>query len=283
MTAATTPGTVLVTGASAGIGEATALRLNALGFTVYAAARRAERLEALAERGGRGIRPLPLDVTDHAALEAAVKEVTDATGGVDVLVNNAGYGEYGALEEVPLARARRQFETNVFGAARLIQLVLPGMRARGGGRIVTVTSVGGRAHTPLGAWYHATKFALEAIHDCLRMEVAPFGIDVVLVEPGGVATEWGAIAARHARATSGAGPYAGQAEAVATVFDPETMNARGSRPEVIADVIAKAVTAGRPRTRYVAGYGARAVLVLRWILSDRGYDKAVLRVMGIRR
>jgi NAD(P)-dependent dehydrogenase (short-subunit alcohol dehydrogenase family) len=279
MTAATTARTVLVTGASAGIGQATALRLRALGFTVYAAARRAERLEALVDRG---VRPLPLDVTDHAALEAAVKEITDATGGVDVLVNNAGYGEYGAIEDVPLARARHQFETNVFGAARLVQLVLPGMRARGVGRIITVTSVGGRAHTPLDAWYHATKFALEAIHDCLRMEVAPFGIDVVLVEPGGVATEWGAIAARNVRATSGTGPYAGQAEAIATVFDPDTMNARSSPPELIAAVIAKAVTADHPRTRYVAGYGARAVLMLRRILSDRRYDRAVLKVMGVR-
>jgi NAD(P)-dependent dehydrogenase (short-subunit alcohol dehydrogenase family) len=270
--------TVLVTGASAGIGAATAVRLSELGCTVYGAARRAERLAELADRG---VRPLAMDVTDNAALEAGVKEVVDATGGIDVLVNNAGYGAYGALEDVPLAQARRQFETNVFGAARLIQLVLPGMRARRSGRIITVTSVGGKAHTPLGGWYHATKFALEALHDCLRMEVAPFGIDVVLVEPGGITTEWGGIAANHLRATSGTGPYATQAEAVATVFDPESMAQHGSPPSAIADVIARAVTARRPRTRYAAGFGARTVLLLRRTLPDRTYDTAIRRVMGI--
>jgi NAD(P)-dependent dehydrogenase (short-subunit alcohol dehydrogenase family) len=260
---------VLVTGASSGIGEAVSVALQSLGCTVYAAARRTGRMAHLANRG---IRVLPLDVTDPASCRAAVDRIAEESGGVDVLVNNAGYGSYGAVEDVPLREARAQFDVNVFGCAELIRLVLPYMRERRSGRIVNISSMGGRIHTPLGGWYHATKFALEGLSDCLRLELKPFGIDVVLVEPGGIRTEWGGIAAGRLRETSGQGPYAGQARAMARTLDGE-VNARFvSPPSVVADAVARAVTARRPRTRYVVGTGARPLIVLRELLPDRAFD-----------
>src|SRR6185437_12609789 len=179
--------TALVTGASAGIGEATARAFMTAGFRVFAGARRLDRMEPLAAAGAT---LLKLDVTDDASMAAAVNTSKSATGRIDVLVNNAGYGSYGALEDVPLAEARRQFDVNVFGLARLCQLVLPIMRAQKSGKIINVTSIGGKIWEPLGAWYHATKFAVEGLSDCLRAEVAEFGIKVVVVEPGSISSEW---------------------------------------------------------------------------------------------
>lgn len=181
----------LVTGASSGIGEATVRQLLGDGYIVYAAARRIERMVSLAEAGARIV---TLDVTDDVTINATIRRIESEAGRLDVLVNNAGYGSYGALEDVPLDEARRQFEVNLFGAARLIQLCLPMMRAQRSGRIVNITSIGGKMWEPFGSWYHATKFALEGLSDCLRMELKPFGIDVIVVEPGAIRTEWGGIA-----------------------------------------------------------------------------------------
>jgi NAD(P)-dependent dehydrogenase (short-subunit alcohol dehydrogenase family) len=269
--------TALVTGASSGIGEATALALAAAGSTVYAAARRVERMEHLKEHG---IRPLAMDVTDEESLRSGVDRVVRETGRIDVLVNNAGYGSFGALEDVPMAEARSQFDVNVFGAARLTQLVLPHMRSNRSGTIVNVTSMGGKIHTPLGAWYHATKFALEALSDCLRLELAPFGIDVVVIEPGGIRTEWAGIAAEKVRAVSSVGAYAPQGDAVARVLTSERTWKRSSPPELIGRTIARAVAARRPRTRYAVGYGARPLLAARRLLPDRAYDVLIRRVTG---
>ncbi|MFF8770759.1 oxidoreductase [Kitasatospora sp. NPDC015120] len=269
--------TALVTGASSGIGEATALKLIALGFTVYGAARRTDRLQKLA---GHGVRPLAMDVTDDDSLRAGVERVIAETGRIDVLVNNAGYGSYGALEDVPQEEARRQFDVNVFGAVRLTQLVLPHMRARRSGTVVNVTSMGGKIHTPLGGWYHGTKFALEGLSDCLRVEVKPFGIDVVVIEPGGIATEWSGIAADQLEKSSAGGAYAGQSAAVAASMRSESMARRMSSPTVIADAIGKAVTARRPRTRYATGFGARPLLALRRLLPDRAFDAVISRSIG---
>ncbi|MBL7498793.1 oxidoreductase [Frankia sp. CNm7] len=268
----------LVTGASSGIGEATARQLAAAGFIVYAAARRAERLQQLATAD---IRPLVMDVTDDASMRAGVDAILGEQGRIDVLVNNAGYGSYGAVEDVPMSEAREQLEVNVFGAARLIQLVLPGMRAQRSGAIVNVTSMGGKITTPLGAWYHATKFALEALSDCLRMEVAPFGINVVVIEPGGIRTEWGGIAADKVRAVSSGGPYAPQANAVAGSLTAETLQRRASPPELIGKTITRAVTAKRPRTRYAVGYGAKPLIFLHGVLPDRGFDALVRRITRV--
>lgn len=268
----------LVTGATSGMGAATARALHAQGWTVYGSGRRAERLAALADEG---VRPLPMDLTDDATLAAAVDRVLAETGRIDLLVNNAGYGSLGSLEETPLDEGRRQFDVNVFGAARLIQLVVPHMRDAGRGRIVNVTSGGGKAHTPLGSWYHGTKFALEAISDCLRIELAPFGIDVVVVEPGPTDTEWGGIAAHLLRETSGSGPYARLAVPLAAGYD-HTGTARLTPSATVARVITTAATARRPRTRYAIGAARAAVLARRW-LGDRAYDRLIVRVSGLPR
>jgi NAD(P)-dependent dehydrogenase (short-subunit alcohol dehydrogenase family) len=264
----------LVTGASSGIGEATARQLAAAGLTVYAAARRIERLQTLTEAG---IRPIAMDVTDDASMQAGVETIISEQGRIDVLINNAGYGSYGAVEDVPMAEARAQMEVNVFGAARLIQLVLPHMRTRRSGTIVNVTSMGGKITTPLGAWYHATKFALEAISDCLRMEVAPFGINVVVIEPGGIRTEWSGIAALKVQAVSGSGPYANQSKAVATSLTSESTQRRSSAPELIGRTITKAVNSRRPKTRYAVGYGAKPMILLHRLLPDRTFDAFIRR------
>lgn len=266
----------IVTGASAGIGAAAARRLHAAGFTVYAVARRLDRLAPLESLG---INTMCVDVTDDAALVALVDRVVAECGRIDVVVNNAGYGSFGAVEDVPLDEARRQFEVNVLGVARLCQLVLPSMRAQGSGRIINVSSVGAKMYQPLGGWYHATKYAVEGLSDCLRLEVRPLGIDVILVEPGGVATEFPQVAGERLLATSGQGAYAEYARRYATVLSTEP---RGiSSPEVVARTIVRAATSRRPRTRYAVGRGAKAVVFARWLLPDRVYDRLLLAVFQV--
>src|SRR6266568_1184824 len=196
---------VLITGCSTGIGRATAEQLAAGGWTVYATARRPE---AIGELAGRGCRTLALDVCDEASMRAAVETIERAEGAVGVLVNNAGYGQEGAFEEVPMAEVRRQFETNVFGLVRLTQLVLPGMRRQGWGRIVNLSSMGGRLTFPGGAYYHATKHAVEAFSDALRFESRGFGVRTVIVEPGLILTSFGDAAVDSMTAAPDEGPYA---------------------------------------------------------------------------
>ena len=222
-----------------------------------------------------------MDVTDDDSMRAGVEEIVAETGRVDVLVNNAGYGSYGAIEDVPLSEARRQFEVNVFGAARLVQLVLPHMRAQRSGTIVNVSSMGGKIYTRLGGWYHATKFAVEALSDCLRLETKPFGVNVVVIEPGGIKTESGDIAAEHLRQVSGSGAYADQAAAMANSLGSAANSRRASSPSVIANAIGKAVTADRPKTRYAVGFGAKPLITTRRILPDRGFDKLITRATGL--
>jgi short-subunit dehydrogenase len=284
----TAAGSVLITGCSSGIGQAAALALHEAGRTVVATARNPDTLSGLA---GRGLRTLALDVTDESSMRAAV----DAAGPIDVLINNAGYGLYGTVEQLPMAEIRRQFETNFFGLVRLTQLVLPGMRAAGGGRILNVSSMGGRATLPGGAFYHASKYAVEALSDGLRMEVARFGIDVVLIEPGPVRTPWNDVAAGSVSASTvsastvaasaagsngnGADPYAGFKDAVTAAFSTATdgpLARFSSSADDVAKVITRAVTARRPRTRYLINPVARTTVTLRRWLPDRAYD-AVLR------
>ena len=270
----------LVTGASSGIGEATALKLQACGYTVYAAARRVERMRALMNAG---IHVIAMDVTDDTSMQIAVREIIANAGRIDVLVNNAGYGSYGAVEDVTPEEARAQFDVNVFGAVRLTQLVLPHMRSQRSGTVVNITSMGGKIYTPLGAWYHGTKFALEAISDCLRLEVQPFGINVVVIEPGGIKTEWADIAASKLTEVSGKGPYASQASAMAESMVGEASRKRQSPPELIAETIAKAVTARRPKTRYAIGFGAKPMIFIRRLLSDRAFDGFMRMATGTAR
>ncbi|MBQ4780264.1 SDR family NAD(P)-dependent oxidoreductase [Pectobacterium versatile] len=271
---------ILVTGASSGIGEATALRLKASGHTIYAAARRIERMQKLAEAD---IRVLPLDVTDSVSVQTVVDTIIAECGRIDVVVNNAGYGSYGAVEEVSPEEGRAQFDVNVFGAVRLTQLVLPHMRAQRSGTVMNITSMGGKIYTPLGAWYHGTKFALEAISDCLRLEVEPFGIDVVVIEPGGIKTEWADIAAAKLLDVSGHGAYAKQAEAMADSMVGDSSRKRQSSPYVIADTIVQAVNAHRPKTRYAVGFGAKPMICIRRLLSDRLFDRFMRMATGISR
>jgi NAD(P)-dependent dehydrogenase (short-subunit alcohol dehydrogenase family) len=266
--------TALVTGASSGIGAETAKGLLAAGYRVYAGARRVEAMRALEDAGARVV---PLDVTDDASMTAAIDTILREAGRIDVLVNNAGYGSYGALEDVPLDEGRRQFEVNIFGLARLTQLVLPTMRAQRAGRIVNVSSVSGKIGEPFGAWYHASKHALEGLSDSLRMELRPFGIDVVIIEPGSTRTEWGGIARDSLTRHSGEGPYRDGARAHVRMMAAISAGSLPKPPSQVAATIVEAVRARRPRTRYPTGGGARLALFLRRTLSDRGFD-AVIRL-----
>jgi NAD(P)-dependent dehydrogenase (short-subunit alcohol dehydrogenase family) len=265
-------GPVLITGCSTGIGRATAAHLAGLGHTVYATARRADALSELA-RGG--YRTLALDVTDDDSMREAVAAVEGEHGRVGALVNNAGYSQSGPVEEISGASLRRQFETNVFGAVRLCQLVLPGMRRAGRGRIVNLSSMGGRMTLPGGGAYHATKYALEAFSDALRYETQGFGVQVVLIEPGPVITEFGATANASTTDQPAAGPYAAFMQGVdALVAKTYAKPPKGAaRPEAIAEVIATAITARRPRPRYLVGPTAKSLVAAHALLGDRMWDR----------
>jgi len=264
---------VLITGASSGIGEATAMLLNKEGCRVYGAARRLEKMEHLQ---ALGIRVIKMDMTKDDQIVAGVETIIKEQGKIDILVNNAGYGSYGAIEDVPLEEARRQFEVNIFGLARLCQLVLPHMRRNNYGKIVNISSMGGKLYAPLGGWYHATKYALEGLSDCMRMETKEFGIDVIIIEPGIIKSEWGDIAIDSMVKTSGSTSYSKLAQAAAKLFKKAYAHPRSSPPDVIAQVILKAVTSKRPKTRYVAGHMARTYLFFRKMLSDKIFDKMML-------
>jgi NAD(P)-dependent dehydrogenase (short-subunit alcohol dehydrogenase family) len=262
---------VLITGCSSGIGHATAAHLSAQGWTVYATAR---RRQALAELEARGCRTLSLDVTDEESMRAAVRAVEEAEGGVGVLVNNAGYSQSGAVESVPLDRVRAQFETNVFGLVRMCQLVLPGMREQRWGRIVNLSSMGGRFTFPGGGVYHATKHAVEALSDALRFEVAGFGVKVIVIEPGLIRTSFSDTAV--AGIEQPAGPYAdfnaAVARSTAGAYEKGPLAKLGGPPEAVAERIADALSARRPRARYTVTPSARFMIGQHALLRDRGWD-----------
>jgi NAD(P)-dependent dehydrogenase (short-subunit alcohol dehydrogenase family) len=270
---------VLITGCSSGIGRASALRLARSGWSVYATARRLESIEDLAQAG---CHTLSLDVTDEQSMQAAVTVIEQAEGAVGVLVNNAGYSQSGALETVPLEAVRRQFETNVFGLVRLTQLVLPAMRAQRWGKIVNVGSVGGRLTLPGGGAYHASKYALEAISDALRFEVAGFGINVVLLEPGLITTEFGtaATASMADLESSSEDPYAHFNATVGAVTQGAydgPMRMLGAGPERVAKVIERAIKRRRPPARISITPSAKLPILTRRLISDRAWDAAMRR------
>lgn len=269
----------LVTGASSGIGEATVRAFLAEGFIVYAVARRVERMQSLAEAGAR---VFAMDVTQDESMSIGVARILGETGRIDVLVNNAGYGSYGAVEDVPIEEARRQFEVNLFGLARLVQLVLPTMREQRSGRIINISSIGGKFYEPFGAWYHATKFAVEGFSDSLRMELKPFGIDVVIIEPAGVLTEWNTIARDSLLERSGSGPYEKWAKRAHRLFTEVDKPGRSATPDVVAAKILKAATVKRPAARYPVGRGARVVTSARDHLPDAVFDQIISRAYGTR-
>ena len=270
---------MLVTGCSSGIGRATAQLLARSGWPVYASARQPG---AVADLQAAGCRPLVLDVTDDASMRAGVETVESEHGAVGVLVNNAGFSLSGAVEAVPLSEARRQFETNFFGPARLIQLVLPAMRAQGWGRVVNISSMGGRLTFPGGGYYHATKYALEALSDALRFEVAGFGIDVVLVEPGFIRTGFAeAAAATIDDGEPDADPYraftAGLRASTRAVYERGTLARLAGDPDDVARVVLEAVTTARPKPRYPVTASARLLRGLRVVLPDRAWDAVMAR------
>ena len=262
---------ILITGASSGIGRETAIHLAKKGHVVYGAARRLKRLEDLKQYG---VIPVELDVTSEESMTTCVAEVQKKHQ-IDVLINNAGYGSYGALEDVPMPEARRQIDVNLLGLARMTQLVLPHMREQRSGTIINISSVGGRFGEPHGVWYHASKFAVEGLSDSLRMELKQFNVDVVVIQPGGIKTEWGDIATDNMMVASEDSPYAPLAKKHSE-FVNKFFQKYASHPRVIAEVIAKAIEAKKPKTRYHAGAGARTSLWARKLLSDRMFDKMIL-------
>ncbi|MEN0053698.1 MAG: oxidoreductase [Mucilaginibacter sp.] len=262
---------ILITGASAGMGKEMARHLYQDGHIVYGAARRVEKMNDIKELG---VKVLAMDVTDEASMATGLEIIIKAEGRIDVLVNNAGFGSYGAIEDVPISDARYQLEVNVFGAAHLTQLVLPHMRRQGYGKILNISSVGGKFATALGGWYHASKFALEGLSDSLRNEVKQFGIDVVVIEPGGVKSEWGHIAIDNLMKTSGNSAYQTIAKQFAGIS--QKVESKNAEPIVIVDLVRKAIAAKQPKTRYHGGYMAAVILFMRKILPDRIFDRMLL-------
>jgi NADP-dependent 3-hydroxy acid dehydrogenase YdfG len=274
---------ILISGCSSGIGAATAAALVQAGHTVYATARKVETLAALEALGAR---PLELDVTSEDSMLAAVKTVESAHGQVGTLINNAGFAEYGPIEESDLERVRAMFDTNVFGLARLTQLVLPAMRRSRSGRIVNVGSMGGRLTFPVGGYYHATKYAVEAISDALRVEVKPFGIEVILVEPGLIRTNF---ESRMNEGLEAGTARQGSVTAYSDLLAASEKNTTGSYandfmatgPETVATVIVKAVQSSRPRSRYVVTPAAKFMINLRRFGGDRIWDKTMRKQFGL--
>lgn len=270
---------ILITGASSGIGYDAAQTLARQGHKVYAAARRVEKMEPLK---ADGVTPMAMDVTDSQSMATGVQAVLEAEGRIDVLINNAGYGYFGAIENVSMDEARRQVEVNLFGLAELTKLILPHMRRQGSGRIINTSSIAGKMVMPFGGWYHVTKFSVEAFSDALRMEVKPFGIKVSLIEPGGIKTDWGIIAARHLKESSVGTPYEQAALLEADLLHKAYTGNYLSAPAVVTRAILRAVNSPCPRARYRIGRFSRLGVFFHSILPTRWWDAMTSRFMRIK-
>jgi short-subunit dehydrogenase len=262
---------ILITGTSAGMGKDFARELAKEGHIVYGAARRVEKMKDLQQFG---VKILEMDVTDDASMTKSVQSILKNEGRLDVLINNAGFGSYGAIEDVNMDDARYQLEVNVFGAARLMQLVIPNMRENHYGRIINISSIGGKLALPFGGWYHASKFALEALSDSVRNEVEKFGIDVVVIEPGGVKSEWSTIAMDSLAERSGGTVYGDTVNTLTNMM--KERSGKNAEPKVITDLVKEAINSKKPKTRYSGGYMAAVALFMRWLLPDRRFDKILL-------
>ena len=269
---------ILITGASSGIGYDAATKLAEKGHKVYAAARRMELMEPLKTKG---VVPIRMDVTDEQSMVHGIQTVLDAEGRIDVLVNNAGYGFFGAVETVTMEEARRQVEVNLFGLARLCQLVLPTMRRQGSGRIINTSSIAGRATFLYGGWYNVTKYSVEALSDALRMEMKPFCIDVVMIEPGIIKTDWGLIAAKHLAESSKGTAYETEASRWASSMDWAYRSDFISNPKVISRAICRAVDNRCPRARYRKGRFSGTVIFLHWLLPAHWWDAMMRRMSSL--
>lgn len=267
---------ILITGASSGIGFDAAQTLAKQGHKVYAAARRLELMEPLK---AFGVQTLRMDVTNEASMQQSVETVIQAEGRIDMLVNNAGYGFFGAIETVPLEEARRQLEVNVFGLARLTQLVLPHMRQQGSGRIINTSSIAGKMVFYMGGWYNVTKYSVEAFSDALRMEMKPYGIDVVMIEPGAIKTDWGIIAAKHLKESSMGTAYEETGTQWANNMDWFYKTNLLSKPSVVTKAISRAVNSHHPRARYCIGRLSIIGRVAHVLMPARWWD-ALMRQGG---
>ena len=269
--------TVLITGASSGIGKATAQTLIGKGYRVYVTARRIERMNDLKDLG---CIPVQMDITKEEDIQAVVNQIKTENAGVDILINNAGFGMYGAMEDTTIEDARYQFEVNLFGLAGLTQLILPKMREKRSGKIINISSMGGKIYTPLGSWYHATKHALEGWSDCLRLELKAFNIDVVIIEPGAIKTEFGTVMIKPMLERSGDTAYSKLAHQLADATKASYEADNASEPKVIADLILKAIEAKKPKTRYAAGKLAKPLLFIRKWGGDRTFDWILSKMIG---
>lgn len=266
---------VLITGATSGIGLETAVLLASRGYLVYAIGCKKEKLEALK---AYGIKTYVMDLADEASIDSVSKEILEETQGIDILINNAGYGVFGPIETTSMEEAKRQFEVNVFGLTKLTGYFLPHMRRNRKGKIINLSSIAGKAVFFMGGWYHASKYALEAISDALRMELAPFGIEVILIEPGAIKTNWGLIAAKHLKESSIGSVYEKMAKGqVARLEKNYKKSPFLTPPKIVAETILNAILAEKPKTRYLVGFGARAVLILKRLLPDRAFDWLMTR------
>ncbi len=264
---------ILITGASSGMGKITAKQLIAQGYTVYAVARRLEAMQDLEALGGH---PMQMDVSRQEDIRRVVDEIISREGRIDVLWNNAGYGLYGAVEDVPLEEARQQLEVNLFGLAAMTQAVVPYMRQAGKGLIINTSSVGGKVYFPMGAWYHASKHAVEGLSDCLRLELKPFGIDVVVLEPGFIATEFGQVLLDNFEKLPKDSAYKGLMNTIIENTRKTEVEGNNSQPEVIAEAVCKIIKAKKPKTRYRVGKMSSTLIAIRSLVSDEMYDKIVM-------
>ncbi|WP_196893097.1 oxidoreductase [Aureivirga marina] len=266
---------VIITGASSGIGKATALKLIQNGFQVYGLARRKQNMKEIEKAGGK---VFALDITNFSEVKLIIEKIFEQEKRIDILINNAGFAIYGAVEETSFEAAKKQFDVNLFGLAEITKAVLPIMRKQEKGKIINLSSIGGKIHSPLGAWYHASKHAVEGWSDCLRVEVKQFGIDVVIIEPGTIKTEFGKIRNQHFMQKKDS-PYQNTIDSMREIIGNVYKEGNYSSPEIVAEIILKSIKAKNPKTRYLVGKKAKQTLFFRKILSDKTLDKAIFRML----
>lgn len=264
---------ILITGASSGMGKESAKALIQQGHTVYTVARRIDQMQDLKTLGGH---PIQMDITKESDIQNVVDTIISKEGKIDVLWNNAGYGLYGAVEDIPIEEARKQFEVNLFGLSMITQIVVPYMRKFKSGTIINTSSMGGKMYTPMGAWYHASKHAVEGWSDCLRLELKPFNINVVILEPGIIVTEFGDVMLQNISKYSSKGAYALLTNKLIAATKKMYDKGQGSKPSVIANTITKIVQTNTPKTRYRVGLWAKPMVWMRVYLGDRLFDKIIM-------
>lgn len=260
---------VLITGGSSGIGRSTAIKLNNEGYKVYVAARSLDKMQDLKNLN---ITPIYLNLTNEQSIVDCVNFVLNKENKIDILINNAGYGFYGAIEDVSIQNAKNQMEVNLFGLARITQLVLPSMRKNHSGKIINISSMAGKMWTKYGAWYHASKYAIEGLSNSMRLELKQFNIDVILIEPGVIKTDWGFIAANNLKTSSMNSAYKEDAAKVANWLEKLYRNKKCSSPDLIANTIYKAIKSKKPRTHYLVGYLAKSTVFVKNIVGSKIYD-----------